>query len=516
MALNIPNSALTIFNRISSDIVNEINELDPYLRNSLLRSIAVADSNAFFEAYKTLQQVEKMAFIDTAEGTYLERWGAIYGITRNPSSIASGFVTFTGTDLSAVSAGSELSSEDGNVYEVVADGVVALNNLSITSLTRSAGIVTATTSIDHGLASNISVIISGAAETDYNGTFTITVTGLNTFTYTIETTPTTPATGTIFASSTYVNLQVNSTGFGASQNLISGSPLSLSSPISGVDTTAYVSFDEISGGTDVESDDDLRDRVLFRTQNPIALFNENAIIDQARLVPGVTRVWVQDVDNLNLSKSGVSITRSGDIATVDFGSAHGFFDGQIIAITGADQVEYNVVDKKIIILDSNTFAYQVSGTPATPATGTIAVNYAAASIGQVRIFFTRDNDDDPIPSSLETETVREKIVEIKPATTPGSDVLVNAPTPVTVDYTFTELTPNTESMQTAITNNLIAYHASGTELAKDLKEVDYQSIINNTLDSGGNVVESFTLSAPTGTISIGVSDLPVLGTITYP
>jgi hypothetical protein len=117
---------------------------------------------------------------------------------------------------------------------------------------------------------------------------------------------------------------------------------------------------------------------------------------------------------------------------------------------------------------------------------------------------------------LETETVREKIVEIKPATTPGSDVLVNAPTPVIVDYTFTELTPNTESMQTAITNNLIAYHASGTELAKDLKEVDYQSIINNTLDSGGNTVESFTLSAPTGTISIGVSELPVLGTITYP
>ena len=90
MALNIPDSALTIFNRISSDIVNEINELDPYLRNSLLRSIAVADSNAFFEAYKTLQQVEKMTFIDTAEGTYLERWGAIYGITRNSSSIAFG------------------------------------------------------------------------------------------------------------------------------------------------------------------------------------------------------------------------------------------------------------------------------------------------------------------------------------------------------------------------------------------------------------------------------------------
>jgi hypothetical protein len=43
-------------------------------------------------------------------------------------------------------------------------------------------------------------MIAGANETEYNGTFAITATGSNTFTYTVTGTPATPATGTITAS----------------------------------------------------------------------------------------------------------------------------------------------------------------------------------------------------------------------------------------------------------------------------------------------------------------------------
>jgi hypothetical protein len=77
----------------------------------------------------------------------------------------------------------------------VGDGVTR----SVSSITRSGSVATVTTAAAHGYASDQSVAISGAVETQYNGTFTITVTGTDTFTYAVTGTPTTPATGTILA-----------------------------------------------------------------------------------------------------------------------------------------------------------------------------------------------------------------------------------------------------------------------------------------------------------------------------
>lgn len=69
------------------------------------------------------------------------------------------------------------------------------------AITRSGSTASATVNhhdgLDHGLETGDSVVISGAVEPEYNGTFTVTVTGLQTFDYTVAGTPTTPATGTI-------------------------------------------------------------------------------------------------------------------------------------------------------------------------------------------------------------------------------------------------------------------------------------------------------------------------------
>jgi len=70
---------------------------------------------------------------------------------------------------------------------------------SVTSLTSAAGVVTATMT-NHGASDGQNVTIRGASPVDYNGTYTVTVTGVNTFTYLIDAaTITTPATGTITA-----------------------------------------------------------------------------------------------------------------------------------------------------------------------------------------------------------------------------------------------------------------------------------------------------------------------------
>jgi hypothetical protein len=68
---------------------------------------------------------------------------------------------------------------------------------SITSITRSVNTATVTTAAAHGYASGDSIVIDGAVQDDYNGIFTITVTGATTFTFTVSNTPATPATATV-------------------------------------------------------------------------------------------------------------------------------------------------------------------------------------------------------------------------------------------------------------------------------------------------------------------------------
>lgn len=67
--------------------------------------------------------------------------------------------------------------------------------------------------------------------------------------------------------------------------------------------------------------------------------------------------------------SSVTITRSSSTATVSH-TTHGYVTGQKVVILGAEQGEYNGT-KTITYIDANSYSYTVSGTPTTPATGTI-------------------------------------------------------------------------------------------------------------------------------------------------
>jgi len=73
------------------------------------------------------------------------------------------------------------------------------------------------------------------------------------------------------------------------------------------------------------------------------------------------------------SKS-VTITRSGSTATAT-ATAHGFVLDQQIRIAGAAQAEYNGIFR-ITNITANTFDFAVTGTPVTPATGTITADVA--------------------------------------------------------------------------------------------------------------------------------------------
>jgi hypothetical protein len=91
-------------------------------------------------------------------------------------------------------------------------------------------------------------------------------------------------------------------------------------------------------------------------------------------------------------QSVTSITRSGSTATVTH-TAHGYSTGMGVVIDGAAETEYNTSGSSpttITVIGPDTYTYTVSGTPATPATGTIT------SRNPSWWFYINDTDHTPL------------------------------------------------------------------------------------------------------------------------
>lgn len=436
MPINLPESQKQVYDRVISDIQNELPESGPYLKNNFVSALAMGYSGRIYDNYWLLLELIKEMFPDTAEGSYLERWGSLLDVYRLPATVSSGQATFTGTIGNSVPLDSEFQSSDGIIYKVTEAVSVANISVTISSLTRTGSVVTAVTNADHDLATGMAVTISGAVETGYNGSYNIIATDYNEFTYTISTTPTTPATGSPVVGFTGGTLKLESETTGVLTNQDSGTELIAVSTLTGIDDTAYVQFGLISGGTDDEDDEAFRERVIYKYQNPIAPFNEANIIDTCKSVAGVTRVFVQK---------------------------------------------------------------------ATP------------TAGQVTIYFVRDNDTSSIfPSSSAINTVKDKLLTIILAHMDEADMFVYAPTPLPVNFTFTSLSPNTVTMQQAIKDNLTYMFQESATVGSDLDEAAYLSAIYQTVDlTTGATVDLFSLSAPSGDITVADGELPVLGTVNF-
>jgi hypothetical protein len=83
---------------------------------------------------------------------------------------------------------------DNDTFEIVTDYPVM-----VSSITRAAAIATVVTTGNHYLPSNAEITITGAVQTEYNGTFPITKIDDTSFSYTVPGTPVSPATGTLSA-----------------------------------------------------------------------------------------------------------------------------------------------------------------------------------------------------------------------------------------------------------------------------------------------------------------------------
>lgn len=93
---------------------------------------------------------------------------------------------------------------------------------------------------------------------------------------------------------------------------------------------------------------------------------------------------LREIRNQILGAYSVSVStlsRVGAVATAT-STAHGFVIGQSVTIAGANEAAYNGL-VVITARTDDTFSYAVSGSPSTPATGTITASFAGTTYLEV-------------------------------------------------------------------------------------------------------------------------------------
>lgn len=459
MPLEIP-TRLAVTQNLQAYTRKNLPGLDPTVTRrrgfigGFLRSLASA-LHDWYVALKRYADYEP--FPQTAtEGFFQQGWWLdITELSRNPAAAATGLLVLTGTNGTNVPAGTELAL-NGSTYTTDTSVTVLTQTLVGTSIAHDVFLGRFETLEPHNLADGLSVTISGGIDASLNGTFEIRVVDEYVIEYDIDH----QLTGIAIEpnpvlASTWANVGVTCTQTGAGGNIDAGSTLTVSTPPAGLDSTALVTFGGVADGSDIETLEAWRTRVLEALGVDFGTFSADEIRIRAKTVPGVTRVFVRS---------------------------------------------------------PNRFVYDDDGNPVLNGVG--ADGYPVE--GRVRIAFLRENDADPIPSALEVSRVNAVIQTLRPAHVLESDVEVLAPERYNLEVKFHYITPDTPGMRSSIRAQLRTYLTETAGWGGVLEIEGIRCAIRAAFDAEtGQALTAYSLDTPTLDIALPVDAYPVLSSITW-
>ncbi len=129
-----------LIDRIIADISSRITGVDTaVLRRSLLGIIGRAEAGAIHMLYGYIDWVAKQVLPDTAEKEVLERWAAIWGITRKTAAFATGVVPFNAVIGSTIPAGTIVQRQDGVQYATLSEATASAATVSVPVIAMVAG-----------------------------------------------------------------------------------------------------------------------------------------------------------------------------------------------------------------------------------------------------------------------------------------------------------------------------------------------------------------------------------------
>jgi hypothetical protein len=234
----------------------------------------------------------------------------------------------------------------------------------VTSIMQSANVATVTTATPHGLGSvgnqyYVEIAgVTGATAANYNGKWTVTVTGASTFTYNVSGSPASNPPGTITWAwpvllTTYSGGLFGCGVYSSPRYDYNNEYIVLAGP-----SSAYLYRQGSS---------------LLTLSYPISPIAE-------QILPGDAVTTLQAFDRLFLFRwrssevmqKVASITQSSGTATVTTSAAHGFATGEVVRLTGSDQSGFNL-DAVITVTSTTAFTVAV---PSATAANTAASLFA--------------------------------------------------------------------------------------------------------------------------------------------
>lgn len=128
-----------LVDRIQQDFVSRLSLVAPVLRRSMVYVLARVIAGAAHLLHGHLEFLSRQVFPDLSEGDYLARQAALFGLARREAQFASGPVSLTGINGSAVPLGTILLRSDGAKFETVEDATIAAGVATVTVMALLAG-----------------------------------------------------------------------------------------------------------------------------------------------------------------------------------------------------------------------------------------------------------------------------------------------------------------------------------------------------------------------------------------
>ncbi|MFH1999963.1 MAG: baseplate J/gp47 family protein [Planctomycetota bacterium] len=480
----------SIINGIKGDIEALVPGTDLSYPNSLLGILAAALGGAVHELFGRITWLAIQLFPDTCEGEYLERWSTVWDIFRTPPVAATGTVACTGTDGTDIPAGTIIIRADGTEYET----------------------------------DELATIAGGTA-----------------------------------------NVAITAVVAGDDGNTDPSAEFSFQSPIPDINTLATVDAEGITGGVDIEDDVSLRANLLNRIKEPP---HGGASFDYPKWgkgVSGVTRAWchpLYDEDGgAGLGHVGLSFVMDGKTTYPNIVFNGDFADDTADWEFGQDATggwSYDATNKEadcdgsqttdvwikqfIDLVPGRTYklSYQVknytgSGTVrpyintqggasqssnitvtdesiVAPATATYLAFLATGATpfqGSIDNVVLIDETSEIIPASSDIETVEAYLEDLRPVCAHLHVLRLNADE---IDFTIAlnEYTGALSDVKAAIEAELEDLIYREGEPGSSI----YLSHIREAISLATGEVDH-TLVSPTSDVTIGATEIAVLGTITW-
>ena len=231
------------------------------------------------------QRMFKATFVQFAKGEDLEIHAKENAIQRKPAVGSTGNVTVYGAENTIIPLFSEFQSGNRLIFQTNEESYISRREFTIQNHEQEAGLLWLDVGLNHNITSQAMITLDGFAPDSLNQSHF--VVGVDATRVCIHSDELVEVPGEIQVIMSTVAVTCQTSGLGT--NISSGEELS--SKIAGVEK-AIIPFDGLSGGADVESDSDLRQRIQKARSIIEGVFTAPQVELAALNVPGNTRAWV--------------------------------------------------------------------------------------------------------------------------------------------------------------------------------------------------------------------------------